>query len=55
MQHLERLESECAKFHSTHSVMGDDVESVSDLRDQYLKFLNIIAVSIQQLAGLYKY
>ena len=46
MQHLERLESECAQFHSTHSVMGDDVESVSDLRDQYLKFIDIIAVSI---------
>lgn len=45
IQHLERMESECARFHSTHNEMGDDVESVSELRDQYLKFLDIIVVS----------
>ena len=46
VQYLERLESECARFHSAHNQMGDDMESVSDLKDKYLKFLGIIAVSI---------
>ena len=45
-QHLERLESECSRFHSTHSEMGDEVQSVSQLQEQYLKFLDIIAVSV---------
>lgn len=45
LQHLERLESECAQFHSTHAKMGDDMKSVSHLKDEYRKFLNAITVS----------
>lgn len=45
LQHLERLELECAQFHSTRTIMGDDMNSVSNLRDEYLKFLNSITVS----------
>ena len=46
VQHLERLEAECARFHSSHTQMGDDVELVTALRDQYRQFLDIIAVSV---------
>jgi hypothetical protein len=41
-KHLERLEAECSRFHSSHSAMGDDAHSVSQLKDQYLQFLDII-------------